>query len=156
MVPWPTAQALRITRVIALMGVWITCSSVSNDAESNRSDKTDGPHDWFEEGEPVVIRLMPEFGVDVPLFPQSDFTEALVPEDLLAKLISWQGQFLDNYVFETGRRSPDARDRFAADAGPLETALREALQGKAELEVDLWPVLEVKLFPPGDEPSSSD
>jgi hypothetical protein len=97
-------------------------------------------HDWFPVGGPVVIRLMPEIGVDVPLFPRSDDTDEMVPEDLLAKLMRWQSDFAQNFHFERGWNSTIARDRWAADAVPLEAALRQALKGKADLVVDLWPL----------------
>jgi hypothetical protein len=111
-----------------------------NESESDDTPKTYPPHDWFADGDPVVIQLMPDYGADVPLFPQSDYTDALVPEDLLAKLIRWQSEFLSNYHVDSGWRSPEARDRWADEAVPLEAALREALEGKADLVVDLWPL----------------
>jgi hypothetical protein len=75
-----------------------------------------------------------------PLFPQSDDTDALVPEDLLAKLIRWQSEFSENYHYETGWKSTEVRDRWAAEAIPLGAELRKALNGKADLVVDLWPL----------------
>jgi hypothetical protein len=113
---------------------------MTNGRESGKTGKTYAPHDWFAEGEPVIIRFMPEYTVEVPLFPQSDDTVVLVPEDLLAKLIRWQREFDQNYHWETGWRSEVIRDRWAAEAVPLEAALREALEGKADLVVDLWPL----------------
>jgi hypothetical protein len=83
---------------------------------------------------------MPEYGVDVPLFPQSDFTVALVPEELMSKLMRWHEVFEENFHWENGWRSPEVRDRWAADAVPLEAELRLALAGKADLVVDLWPL----------------
>jgi hypothetical protein len=64
-----------------------------SDADADSSPRTYAPHDWFPDGAPVVIRLMPEYSVEVPLFPQSDRTDALVPVELLAKLIRWQKEF---------------------------------------------------------------
>jgi hypothetical protein len=113
---------------------------MGNDSESDDTPKTYAPHDWFAEGQPVVIRFMPEYGVDVPLFPRSDFTDALVPEDLLAELMRWQSEFDENFHYEKGWQSTEVRDRWAAEAVPLEDALREALKGKADLVVDLWPL----------------
>jgi hypothetical protein len=40
---------------------------MASDSESDNNPKTYAPHDWFPDGIPVVIRLMPEYGVDVPL-----------------------------------------------------------------------------------------
>jgi hypothetical protein len=109
-------------------------------AESDDTPRTYAPHDWFRDRDPVVIRFMPEYGVDVPLFPQSDDTDALVPEDLLAKLMRWQSEFDKNFHYEMGWKSTEVRDRWAAEAVPLEAELREALKGKADLVVDLWPL----------------
>lgn len=68
---------------------------VANDSGADDSPKTYAHHDWFAVG--VVSGFMPKFGVEVPLFPQPAFTDALVPENLLAKLISWQTAFGENY-----------------------------------------------------------
>jgi hypothetical protein len=46
---------------------------------------------------PDVLYFMADYGAEVPLFPQSDDLEALVSEDLLAKLIEWQREFDANY-----------------------------------------------------------
>jgi hypothetical protein len=113
---------------------------MASDANAGSSSETYAPHDCFPDGVPVVIRLMPGYSVDVPLFPRSDFTDALVPGDLLAKLIRWQKEFDHNYHWETGWRSTEVRDRWAGEAVPLEASLRDALRGKADLVVDLWPL----------------
>jgi hypothetical protein len=113
---------------------------VTEEARSNESPKTYAPHDWFPDGVPVVIRFQPEYGVEVPLFPQSDDTDALVPRDLLARLIRWQSEFDQNYHYEKGWKSGEVRDRWAAEAVPLEAELRVALGGKADLVVNLWPL----------------
>jgi hypothetical protein len=112
---------------------------MAGDPESD-DIQTYATHDWFPDGDPVVIRFMPEYSVEVPLFPQSDDTDALIPEDLLAKLIRWQSEFDENFHYEKGWKSTEVRDRWAAEAVPLEAALRETLKGKADLVVDLWPL----------------
>jgi hypothetical protein len=97
--------------------------------------------DWFRAGQPVVIRLYPEYSVSVSLFPQSDDTNALVSEPLLVRLRAWQEFFDQNYRWDSGWRSNEARDRWATEAVPLEAALKIALEGKASLVVDLWPLV---------------
>ena len=101
-------------------------------------------HDCFPEGEPIVLRLAPDYGVEisveVPLWPSSDDTDALVPEPLLVKLKKWQRDFASNYRYEGGWVSDEARIRWATQAGELEAELRAVLAGKAELVVDLWPL----------------
>lgn len=89
---------------------------------------------------PDVIYFMADYGAEVPLFPQSDDLEALVSEDLTAKLIRWQREFDANYHHTKGWKSTEVRDRWAAEAVPLEAALREELKGK-EVVVNLWPLL---------------
>ena len=91
-------------------------------------------------GTPATVTLMPEYSVGVPLWPLGDSTDALVPEGLLVKLMSWQADFVANFRWETGWRSQAAKERWAAAAVPLEAELREALAGKAEVKVDLWPL----------------
>jgi len=83
---------------------------------------------------------MPEYSVEIPLFPQSDDTNALVPEHLLAQLIRWQSEFDENFHYEKGWKSTEVKDRWAAEADPLEAALRETLKGKVDLVVDLSPL----------------
>jgi hypothetical protein len=97
-------------------------------------------HDWFSEGQPVVLRLYPEYSVKVPLFPLSPDTDSLLPEPLRTRLMAWQKDFDLNFRWDTGWRSEEARTRWAAEAVPLEAELREALEGKADLVVDLWPL----------------
>lgn len=100
---------------------------MGDDFPSDDKPKTYAPHDWFRDGQPVVLRFMPEYGTRVPLFPRSDFTDALVPEELMSKLIRWQEDFLENFHWEDGWRSPDVRDRWAVDAVSLASELRQAL-----------------------------
>jgi hypothetical protein len=99
-------------------------------------------HDWFADGQVIRIRLMPDYtGPDwVPLWPSSDDTDALVPQPLLDELIAWQEDFLQNFHPEKGWRTREAMEKWASKAAELEAELRSALAGKAELEVDLWPL----------------
>jgi hypothetical protein len=100
------------------------------------------PHDFFADGEVIRLRLMPEYTPDdwVPLWPSSDDTDALVPQRLLDELVAWQEDFSQNFHADKGWKSKEARDRWAAKAADLEAELRTVLAGKAELEVDLWPL----------------
>jgi hypothetical protein len=99
------------------------------------------PHDWFSDGQPIVLRLFPEYVMDlVPVFPQSDDTDALIPEDLLTRLISWNNYFNLSYHFEKGWQSKEAKVKWSEDSIPLVAELGDALKGKAELVVDLWPM----------------
>jgi hypothetical protein len=86
------------------------------------------------------VRLSPDYGAPSPLWPLSDETEDLVPESLFAKLVEWQADFDSNYRWDSGWQSEEAKARWAAAAVDLEAELREALDGNAALEVDLWPL----------------
>ena len=91
---------------------------------------------------PVKVKLMPEYAVDIPFWPRANSTDALIPKELLRRLELWQTEFENNFVPESGWKSDEAKLRWAQMARVLETDLRAALAGVAELEVDLWPLLE--------------
>jgi hypothetical protein len=88
---------------------------------------------------PPTITLMPEYGVEVPLWPQEDETEALVSEALVARLMAWQELFATNFG-QSGWRSEEVKARWASQAVALEADLRDEVAGRVEVEVDLWPV----------------
>src|SRR5664280_138531 len=46
---------------------------------------------------PPTITLMPEYGVEVPLWPQDNEIDALVSEGLMEKLMAWQHLFAANF-----------------------------------------------------------
>jgi hypothetical protein len=89
---------------------------------------------------PSKVTFSPDYGAPSPLWPLSDATDAMVPEALLVKLVAWQEEFDSNFGWEMGWRSDEAKARWAEEAVGLEAELREALAGKAELVVDLWPL----------------
>ena len=91
---------------------------------------------------PFKVKLMPEYAVNIPFWPRADSTDALIPKELLRRVELWQTDFENNFVPESGWKSDAAKIRWAQMARVLETDLREALRGVAELEVDLWPLLE--------------
>ncbi len=67
-------------------------------------------------------------------------TDAMVPEELLTRLIGWQQEFESNFHWETGWQSDEAKLCWAEEATVLAAEVRAALEGKAELTVDLWPL----------------
>lgn len=92
-----------------------------------------------------VIVLSPDWSVDVPLWPQSDATDELVPEPLLHKLVAWQEIFNLNYKWSDksqpeGWLSEGARIQWEEAAPVLVSELTVALTGNARLIVDLWPI----------------
>jgi hypothetical protein len=88
---------------------------------------------------PPTITLMPEYGVEVPLWPQEEETDALVSEGLVAKLKSWQELFASNFG-QSGWTSQEVKFEWLEEAVALEAELREEVAGRVEVEVDLWPV----------------
>ncbi len=86
------------------------------------------------------IRLSPDYSAPSPLWTSSDAADAMVPEELLARLVRWQQDFDSGYHWETGWKSDEAKARWAGQAADLEADLRVALNGRAELTVDLWPL----------------
>jgi hypothetical protein len=100
------------------------------------------PHDSFADGEPIVLRLFPDYTGPgwLPLWPSSDDTDALVPTDLLQRLIAWHDVFQQNFDYDQGWTSQEIMDGWVETAAELVAELRVALGGKARLEVDLWPL----------------
>jgi hypothetical protein len=88
-----------------------------------------------------VVVLSPEWGVDVPLWPNSEAVLQLVPEPLLAKLIAWQSIFDSNYTWDgRGWSSDETKGQWEQEALLLVDGLLIVLKDKAELVVDLWPM----------------
>jgi hypothetical protein len=50
---------------------------------------------------PPTITLMPEYSIEVPLWPQEDETDALVSEGLMARLMAWQDVFAVHFDADT-------------------------------------------------------
>ncbi len=98
-------------------------------------------HDWFSDGEAIRLRLMPDYvsGISA-LWPSSDSTDALVPPELLTRLVAWNDEFNANFDYEQGWRSDEACKHWAKEAVELVAELQSTLEGKVELEIDLWPL----------------
>jgi hypothetical protein len=93
----------------------------------------------LESNNPPIVDLRPDYGAPSPLWPQSDEIDALVPEALLVRLMRWQHDFDAN--FARGRwTSEEAKRRWAEESELLVEDTRFALEGKAFLNVDLWPL----------------
>ena len=89
---------------------------------------------------PPTITLMPEYGVEVPLWPQAEETEDLVSEGLRSKLEAWQATFDPHFSWNSGWDSEEVKAAWASDAANLEAQLRNEMAGIIEVEVDLWPL----------------
>jgi hypothetical protein len=122
--------------------------NISNDGKGRKrasAEIVDGDSDaalGLQDEPPSVVTFSPDYDAPSPLWPSSDTTDAMVPEALLVKLIAWQQEFDSEFGWQMGWLSDEAKTKWAKDAVELEAELREALAGKAELVVDLWPLKE--------------
>jgi hypothetical protein len=73
---------------------------------------------------PERVKLMPEHGVDVPLWPRTPDTDALIPPDLLERLARWQQVFDDYFDHVIGWKGDTVRLPWVGYV----------------LEVDVWPL----------------
>ena len=87
-------------------------------------------------GDDRTIRLAPDYGVEVPLWPQADETDALIPETLLARLIAWQAEWSSHFHYEAGWDSDAVRTQWERDGAKLAAEVREALPKGMKLKSD--------------------
>lgn len=93
-----------------------------------------------DDPDPVTsITLMPEYGVELPLWG-ADWWQLDLPAELLDVLADWQEQFDINFHPETGWVSDDLATEWARRGDELAAALRNTLPPTVPLRVDLWPV----------------
>lgn len=91
-------------------------------------------------GRPLIpVRLSPDYDVELPLWGDWPLDTRL-PDDLRDRLASWQVEFDENFHYGVGWITKGAKEHWVAQTDGLADALRKVLDGKAELEVDLWPV----------------
>jgi enoyl-CoA hydratase/carnithine racemase len=95
---------------------------------------------------PRVIRLMPEYSVDFPLWESGGERYLLEPGDLpLSKdlerdLGQWAGFFNRHFDHEQGWNRPDGGADWGRWGDRLAAALRIELAGIAEVTADFWPL----------------
>jgi hypothetical protein len=87
-------------------------------------------------GSERTIRMAPDYGVEVPLWPQADETAALVPEDLLQRLMAWQAFWESHHDYERGWDSEDARTSWRKDGAVLAAEVKNALPRPWKLKAD--------------------
>lgn len=87
------------------------------------------------------LKLMPDYGVDVPLWAGvSNWEDLELPEHLIDRLRSWQADFDDGYRVGFGWLSSDRREAWARESERIIELLREHLDPQIDLVVDLWPM----------------
>jgi hypothetical protein len=87
---------------------------------------------------PLPVRLAPDYMAELPLWGDWPL-ETRLPDELRDRLASWQAEFDENFGHDTGWATEEAKEHWFAQAEDLAAALRQVLDGKADLEVDLWP-----------------
>jgi len=86
-----------------------------------------------------VLMLSPDYTADLPLWGMP--IEPLgIPTPLLEDLRSWQRAFDKDFDPHLGWISPEAEQTWAAAAVGLEARLLEAVDGRVEVQIDLWPL----------------
>lgn len=83
-----------------------------------------------------TIRLAPDYGVEVPLWPQADETDALVPEVLLQKLIAWQTFWETHSDYDRGWDSEESEARWRKDGSVLAAEVKSVLPRGWKLKAD--------------------
>ena len=74
--------------------------------------------------------------MEVPLWPQADETDALIPEALLPKLIAWQAEWSVHVHYENGWDSEDVKSQWERDGAKLASEIREVLPRRMKLKTD--------------------
>jgi hypothetical protein len=80
--------------------------------------------------------MAPDYGVEVPLWPQADETDALIPEELLRKLTAWQAYWETHHAFERGWDSEESRTQWREEGRVLASEVRKALPRPWKLKSD--------------------
>lgn len=90
----------------------------------------------------TTVRLMPEYGVDVPLWG-GDWETLALSDSLLADLVKWQAEF--DETFSPSSRADRSqwvaiKARWEQDAQSLAARIRREIPPHFELVIDLWPL----------------
>jgi hypothetical protein len=86
---------------------------------------------------------MSDYGVGWPLF---DDRSALEPSDLelsselVARLYAWQEHFERHFHYDRGWRSAEDAAAYAREGQQLRRLLAAEVGGRAQVELDLWPI----------------
>lgn len=83
---------------------------------------------------------MPEYNVDIPVWPRCQETDQLIPETLRKRLRSWQELFDENFHYDHGWTNTEVAERWRKLGRQLEKDLRESLPPDVTLDVNYWPV----------------
>ena len=97
-----------------------------------------GPGDDQLPAEPTYVKLMPDYGADVPLWgvPWQNLN---LGAPLLARLRAWQAQFDAHFHYARGWDDGRIADEWRAEREQLAVELRSAVGPDIEVQVDSWP-----------------
>lgn len=87
----------------------------------------------------TAVTLMPEYGVELPLWGMDWWRLGLTPE-LLNALADWQEQFNAGFEPDAGWRDGGDSSAWERRATELVEALRSELPPTISLTVNLWPI----------------
>ena len=92
------------------------------------------------DGEVTSLLLSPSYGAESPLWPPSAATREMIPAALWDDLLAWEAMFEANFEWGAGWRTEKTKVDWAAAAAELIERDRQAIGGKSELIVNLWPL----------------
>jgi hypothetical protein len=92
------------------------------------------------DGEITSFLLSPSYGVESPLWPSTVATREMIPAALWDDLLAWEGEFEANFEWGSGWRTEKAQSDWATASTELIERVRQAIEGKSELVVNLWPL----------------
>lgn len=90
-------------------------------------------------GGATSVKLMPDYACELPLW-KVDWWEPSLSNSLLNDLADWQQGFDEGFDERKGWRSDPTAKTWANDAENLVARMRDELDGRFGLEVDLWPL----------------
>jgi hypothetical protein len=64
----------------------------------------------------------------------------MIPAALWDDLLAWEGEFEANFEWGSGWRTEKAQSDWATASTELIERVRQAIEGKSELVVNLWPL----------------
>jgi hypothetical protein len=85
-----------------------------------------------------LVRLMNDYGAEVPLFSSDGAVS--VSGELDLRLRAWQEHFEQQFQYERGWRATSEAAAHAAEGAALRRLLEAEIGRWADVELDLWPV----------------
>lgn len=87
----------------------------------------------FTRDMPRVLHLECDVGVEIPMFPQYQAVEDMLPADLRQRMMKWQEFFDHNWHWDRGWKSHEAETEHIQEGEALLPLVQEVFRGKAEV-----------------------